>query len=184
VQITNRAAPWLPSGIYTGITLFAVANTALLNYVMGSRMLYGMSCQGMPPRILGKVHVSRHTPHIAILVLMVIVIALALVRDISQLAAATALLLLTCFMVVNAALIVLKLRPNEPRGAFEVPWIVPLLGMLVCGALVVVRIITTEAGWKAPAVAGALIVGIAVLYLILRPRNITEEALAAVEEET
>jgi hypothetical protein len=56
-----------------------------------------------------------------------------LTADIDALASATSLLLLTAFVVVNSALVILKLRPSEPRGRFEVPLPVPIIGALLCG---------------------------------------------------
>src|SRR5690606_19174098 len=87
-QITARASPWLPSWVYGFITLFAVANTVLINYVMGSRLLYGMARQKLVPAALGKVHARTRTPYVAILTLLALIVALALVGNISQLAAA------------------------------------------------------------------------------------------------
>ena len=184
-QIARRAAPWLSPWVFTVLTLFAVANTALINYIMGSRLLYGMSRQGLLPRALGAVHRGRRTPHVAIGTLLVVVTALALSGGVEQLASATSLLLLSCFVIANVALIVLKRRPGEPPGAFEVPTVVPALGALVCAALVVVRVTTRNAlgrfEWRAPLIAGALLAGIVVLYLIVRPKNLTEEALVEAE---
>ena len=40
--IMGRAAPSIPPIVFTAITLFAVANTALVNYVTASRLIYGM----------------------------------------------------------------------------------------------------------------------------------------------
>lgn len=130
--VAERAAPWMNARWFSVIAMFAVANTALLNYIMGSRLLYGMARQRLLPQILGKIHPRRHTPHVAILALLGIVLILVLVGSISALAQATSLLLLASFTVVNLALIVLKLRPGEARGRFEVPVVVPALGALVC----------------------------------------------------
>ena len=69
-----------------------------------------------------------------------VVLALGLSGTVTTLASATSLLLLTVFVVVNAALVVLKLRPGEAHGRFEVPVIVPILGALVCAGLVVARV--------------------------------------------
>ena len=122
-RVTGKAAaPWLPPRTFDFITLFAVANTVLINYIMGSRLLYGMARQGLLPAVLGRVHRTRHTPHVAILTLLAVVLVLAVSGGedaVKQLASATALLLLCSFMVVNTALIVLKLRPGEPRGRFR-----------------------------------------------------------------
>ena len=172
-QITSRAAPWLPGWVFGFITLFAVANTVLINYIMGSRLLYGMARDRLVPDALGKVHRKTRTPHVAIAVLLVIVIALALVGDIAALAAATSLLLLFVFVIVNVALIVLKRRSDEPPGKFELPAIVPLLGALVCVGLIaarVIRVITDPGESAMPLViAGLLLVGIGMLYVARRP---------------
>jgi APA family basic amino acid/polyamine antiporter len=162
---------------YFFITIFAVGNTALLNYIMGSRLLYGMSNQGLMPRILGKVHPTRHTPHVAVFILFFIVMSLILIGGVKQLAEATVLLLLVVFTIVNASLVILKCRPDEPKGQFEVPVIVPLLGAFVCAILIVIRVqsamTSNDMGTKAaPLIAGAII-GIGLLmYLVLKPKHV------------
>jgi len=179
MEVAHRAAPWFKGvdGVYIGITIFAIGNTALLNYIMGSRLLYGMSRQGLLPRVLGTVHPVRRTPHVAIMVLFVIVTALILNGNVKQLAEATVLLLLTVFTVVNVSLVVLKLRKSEAVGGFEVPLIVPALGALVCGSLIVTRLQTAltssnPAERPAPLIAIAIIlVGLA-LYKLLKPKDV------------
>ncbi|NUQ01963.1 MAG: amino acid permease, partial [Armatimonadetes bacterium] len=61
VEVVRRAAPGFPAWLFTAISLFAITNTALLNYIMGSRLLYGMSRQGLLPAFLGRVHPVRRT---------------------------------------------------------------------------------------------------------------------------
>lgn len=171
-QITATAAPWLPTWVYGVITLFAVGNTALLNYIMGSRMLYGMAKQGLLPPGLAKVHPKTKTPYVAILVLAGLVLLLAFAGNISQLASATSLLLLGCFCLVNCALIVLKLRSGEARGRFEIPTFVPVLGTLVCAGLIAARLTAKNADWRAPLIAIGLVAVIAIFYLVLRPKQL------------
>jgi amino acid transporter len=186
-DIANLAAPWLPGKTFVFLTLFAATNTMLINYVMGSRLLYGMARQGLLPAVLGRVHPTRNTPHVAIFTLLVVVLILALSggeEAVKSLASATGLLLLFSFMVVNGALIVLKLRPGEPAGGFEVPVVVPALGVFVNGGLVVARLSDSAAGWRAPMIAGAIVVAASILYLVFRPANVTEEALASVDVES
>ncbi|KAA2214408.1 APC family permease [Teichococcus oryzae] len=163
-EVVRRAAPWFPSIGFIGITIFAVANTALVNYVMASRLLYGMSRQGLLPKAFGRVHPTRHTPHVAIGALFVIVLGLSMLGTIAALASATVLLLLFVFALVNGALIVLKRRAGEPRGAFEVPVIIPALGMLVCIGLILVRV--SSGGAAAPLIAGGLLLAILLLYAV------------------
>src|SRR3954453_12223128 len=96
-----RAAPAFPSGVFTVVTLFAVANTALVNYVTASRLIYGMARQGLLPATLGAVHGHRRTPHVAIIVLLLILVPLSLFGTVGELASATVLLLVMVFAVVN-----------------------------------------------------------------------------------
>ena len=49
-------APNLPIGdIFPLIAMFAVANSALINMMMASRLLYGMAKQQVLPPVLGRV---------------------------------------------------------------------------------------------------------------------------------
>ena len=167
-EVVRRAAPLIPPIVFTGITLFAVANTALVNYVTASRLIYGMAHQGLLPLRFGDVHAERRTPHFAILALFLVAMPLALFGTIAELAAATVLLLLLVFAVVNAALFVLKRRPGEKHGYFEIPLAVPALGALVCLFLVAVRVGTGD--WRAPAIAGVLLLGAVLIYALVRPK--------------
>ena len=74
----RRAAPAIPSVIFTAITLFAVSNTALVNYVTSSRLLYGMAQQNLVPAPLGRVHLTARTPHVAIIGILLLLAPLAL----------------------------------------------------------------------------------------------------------
>lgn len=178
MEVARRAAPWFTGikPVYAAITIFAIGNTALLNYLMGSRLLYGMSRQGLLPSILGAVHPVRKSPHIAVFVLFGIVSLLILSGEVKQLAEATVLLLLIVFTVVNVSLIALKRRPGEPRSGFEPPLIVPVLGALVCASLIFVRVHTaitsTDTAHRgAPLIAGAILLASIALYFLLKPKN-------------
>lgn len=171
--VMQGAAPNFPPIVLTLITVFAVANTALVNYITASRLMYGMANQGLLPKALAKVHPTRHTPYIAIVLLLAIVTPLALLGGISELASATVLLLLVVFTIVNGALVILKRRPGEQQGAFELPLLVPIAGAAVCAVLIVARLLSED--WHAPAIAGALLAGIAVIYAVLRPKAIADD---------
>jgi APA family basic amino acid/polyamine antiporter len=180
VDVVRTAAPGFPIALFSFIALFAIANTGLLNYIMSSRLLYGMARMGFVPRVLGRVHPRRQTPHIAIFVLMLVVVALSFVGDVRVLASATTVLLLTVFCIVNASLLRLQSRRDEPKGGFEVPRFVPVCGFVVCGALLFSNL-QDESGRRAFAIAMVLLAVIIVLYFAMRPKNITMEALAEAE---
>jgi APA family basic amino acid/polyamine antiporter len=185
MEVAHRAAPWFTGikPVYGFITVFAILNTALLNYLMGSRLLYGMSRQGLLPAMLGRLHPVRKSPHVAFVALFGVVSGLILSGGVKQLAEATVLLLLMVFTTVNIALVVLKRRPGEPRGGFEPPMVVPVLGALVCALLIVVRVQAAFNGADpsqriAPLIAGAIVLVGGVLYFALKPKN----AVAAIED--
>jgi amino acid transporter len=125
-----------------------------------------MARQGLLPRTLGNVHAARRTPHIAVAALFLVLAPLALLGTITELAAATVLLLLLVFMVVNGALVILKRRKSEALGRFEVPLFVPVLGGLVCLALIVVRVSTGD--MEAPLLAGGLLFGSLAIYAVMQ----------------
>jgi amino acid transporter len=165
-EVMARAAPSVSPIVFTAITLFAVANTALVNYITASRLIYGMARQGLLPAGLGGVHAKRQTPHMAIAALFLVLAPLALLGTISELAAATVLLLLLVFMVVNGALFILQGRKGEQPGRFEIPRVVPALGVLVCFVLIAVRVASGDI--VAPLLAGGLLLGALVIYLTMQ----------------
>ncbi|MBX2993414.1 MAG: amino acid permease [Bdellovibrionaceae bacterium] len=164
VDVIAKAAPWFPTPVYSVISLLAVSNTALLNFVMGSRLLYGMSHQGLMPKFLGQVHARRATPHRAIAVLLVILLVLALSGDISALAKATSVLLLMCFSFVNLGLIILQ-RQDKHEGKFEVHPVIPAMGLLVCLAML------TQVAGAELMIAGGIIALIVLLYFVVKPSD-------------
>jgi len=136
LQVVAAGAPGFPLEVFGLITMFAVANTALINMLMASRLVYGMSREHVLPAALGKVHATRHTPYAAIVFTTLLAFALiACVGEIPALGGTTALLLLCVFTVVNVAVLVLR-RDHVGHGHFRAPLIVPVLGALTCAFLV------------------------------------------------
>lgn len=179
MEVAQRAAPWFHGidRVYLGITIFAIANTALLNYLMGSRLLFGMSRQGLLPAMLGKLHATRRTPQTAIWVLFGVVSLLIMSGGVKPLAEATVLLLLVVFTLVNISLIVLKRRAGEPTDGFDVPMLVPILGALVCALLVVVRVQSAISDPKsgsatAPLIALGIFALSFLLYFLMKPKEV------------
>ena len=57
----------LPTKLFSAIALCALANGALINMIMASRIVYGMAREQILPARLGAVHGERGTPFVAIL---------------------------------------------------------------------------------------------------------------------
>jgi len=175
--VMERAAPWMPKIVYTVITIFAVANTALINFIMGSRLIYGMARQGLLPARLARLHPTRNTPHIAAIAIFIVASILLFLGDVSQLAAATVILLLAVFVLMNAAQIALAHRPGEPTAPIKLPAFVPALGAMICAVLLILRAATGEA--VAPLIAGGLILAILALYLATRHTHRPDQTIPA-----
>ncbi|MBP9733035.1 MAG: amino acid permease, partial [Candidatus Omnitrophica bacterium] len=133
--VVAKGFPNIPPQFFSGIAVFAVANTALLNFVMGSRVLYGMSSQGLLPGFLSKVHAATGTPRRSILLVGALGLLLAATGSFTVLAQSTSVILLSVFLLLNLALLALKRKTGKSPGTFTVPWIVPALGAASCGAL-------------------------------------------------
>ena len=135
LQVVEVGAPGFPLGVFAFIAMFAVANSALINMLMASRLLYGMSREGVLPKPLGLVHPSRRTPYVAILFTTALAFGLiAFVGRVPALGGTTALLLLCVFTVVNIAVLVLR-RDQVDHQHFVTPTVLPVLGALACAFL-------------------------------------------------
>lgn len=144
VTVVKAGAPGLPiDDILPFITVFAVANTALINMLMASRLIYGMAKQNVLPPVLGTVHATRRSPWVAIvftttlaLCLIVYVTAIASGSTVDILAGTTSLLLLAVFAVVNVAVLVLRRDVREAGGHFKTPTFLPVIGFITSAYLV------------------------------------------------
>ncbi len=147
VEVVKAGAPDLPMDkILPFISMFAVANSALINMMMASRLLYGMSRQGVLPKSLAKVHQKNRTPWAAILFTTALSFGLiAYVSNASDdaiavLGGTTSLLLLGVFAVVNVAVLILRNDRVEHSHFHTKTWIA------VAGAIACLYLVTPLSG--------------------------------------
>src|SRR5690606_32062631 len=124
---------------------FAVANSALINMLMASRLLFGLANQGVLLRAFGRVHPTRRTPWVSVIVTTLISYGLIVYvvrasgsesgsNAISLLGGTTSLLLLVVFAVVDVALLVLRRKP-VPHAHFRPKVWLAVLGAITCAYL-------------------------------------------------
>jgi amino acid transporter len=128
-----------PSWVITAIGLFAISNGAIVQIVMGARVLYGLSKEGWLPAALGRVNERTQTPIGATLLVTALVLGLSVAFPLEQLAQVTSFVILLVFAVVNAALVLVKRKAPEKPG-FRVPIWLPVVGAVACLAMVGVRV--------------------------------------------
>jgi amino acid transporter len=163
-RVLEAGAPGFPLAVFAAIGLFAVVNSALINMLMASRLLYGMANEKIIPPLLARLHPERRTPWVAIVFTSVIAMILVTSANISLLGGTTALLLLGVFTIVNIAVLVLR-RDRVEHRHFRAPSWTPYLGIVLCGFLA-----TPLSGRPLQqfVVAGILLVVGAVLWVVNR----------------
>ncbi|WP_226804024.1 APC family permease [Amylibacter sp. SFDW26] len=126
-----------PLGI-TLIAIFATLNGVIIQLIMASRVLYGLSRRGQLPKMFSKLNKVTKTPILATLILSLFVIFLVAFVPLDQLAEWTSQINLSVFCLINIALVWMKLRktPTED-GLFTVPILIPVLGALTCLGLLI-----------------------------------------------
>lgn len=154
--------------VMSSIALAATANTALLLLMAGGRHVYAMASTGALPRQLGYVSGRSRIPLAGIAVASGAAILVSLWGDIGAIAETTSFGLLAAFVVVNAALISLRLsRANAARAAVATEpaarsWhgaipLIPLLGLT--SSLVLMLSLTREA-----LVGGLIVLALGVVF--------------------
>ncbi len=143
-QLAGSSAPLLevvkvgtlgvPLKLFSAIALLALINGALINMIMASRLIYGMGGEGVMPSVFSKVHSGRQTPWVSIVFTTLVAMALIATGGFEVLASTTVVLLLTVFIVVNVAVLVLR-RDQVEHDHFHAPSIFPILGVIVCAGL-------------------------------------------------
>ena len=123
------------STIISVMALFATTNTVLLMLLASSRIIYGMAKSGSLPKILATVHPKNHTPWVATLLTMALAMTFVFLEDITFVANVNNFTVFVTFIVINAALVMLRYHKPELSRPFHVPlsWgrlpFLPLLGI-------------------------------------------------------
>ncbi|MDP9849937.1 APC family permease [Streptosporangium lutulentum] len=135
LEVVKVAGLAFPPKLFALIALLAVGNTALINMLMASRLVYGMAREGIVPKIFAAVHPARSTPWVSIVFTVGIAAVLVATGDVGNLADTTVLLLLCVFVMVNVAVLILR-KDRVEHDHFRAPSWMPVLGALVCLVLV------------------------------------------------
>lgn len=121
------------------ISLLSVINGALIQIVMASRVLYGLSEQQWIPAFFGHVNKITRTPINATVIVSSAILILVLWLPLLSLAKLTSLITLIVFALINLALFIIKLR-EEKHEEFSIPLWVPLTGFVTCGSFVLFQV--------------------------------------------
>ncbi len=129
----NWAAALVATGVIAGLT-----TVMLVLYYALTRIIMGMSRDGLLPAYFGTVNEKTHTPVRNTIICGVIMASFAGLVPLGVLAELVNIGTLAAFVMVCIGVIVLrKSQPDLPRP-FKIPGgiIIPVLGVLSCGALI------------------------------------------------
>jgi len=123
--------------------MFAIINGALINVIMSSRVVFGMSQRGWLPKKLGNINQKTQTPIQATILISVIILVLALWLPIVTLAELTSLIILLIFSLMHLALIRIKsahkvISPNVR----QYPIVIPVIGFITNTGFIIFYLIT------------------------------------------
>ena len=119
--------------IISAISLVAIINGALIQIIMATRVLYGMSNQGIGHRLFQRINPKTRTPLWSTLFVSIAVLVMALWFPIVTLASITSFITLIIFTMMHLALIRIKtskvrqLEESE-KGAVNFPVWIPMTG--------------------------------------------------------
>jgi APA family basic amino acid/polyamine antiporter len=129
---------WL--GTSVTIAILAGFSSVILVMLMGqSRVFYSMSHDGLIPKAFSDLHPKFRTPYKANMILFVMVGLFAAFVPGSVAGDLTSFGTLFAFVLVSAGILILrKNSPHIPRP-FKTPLVpvVPILGILICGGMIV-----------------------------------------------
>lgn len=117
--------PLIAKGVSV-IGLLAIINGALVQILMGSRMLFGLSREGHLPRFLTKLN-DKSIPIVATLITAAMVWIFALALPLLTLAKLTSGIILLVFILVNASAAVIALKDKRYKTT-----VVAAIGVLLC----------------------------------------------------
>jgi APA family basic amino acid/polyamine antiporter len=128
---------WL--GKFVTVAILAGFSSVILVMLMGqSRVFYSMSRDGLVPKVFSELHPKFRTPYKSNLIFLVFVGLFAAFVPGDIVGDMTSIGTLFAFMLVCAGVWIMRVkRPELPRQ-FKTPLVplVPILGMIVCGAMI------------------------------------------------
>jgi amino acid transporter len=158
-----RRGSGIPTRAFSAIALLAIANGALINMIMASRLLYGMAEERVMPPAFGRVHPRRRTPWVSIIFTTGVAMLLISIGELDDLATVTVMLLLIVFALVNVSVLVLR-RDDVTHDHFVAPTFAPIAGIAISIVLFVKRV--TDEDLRAFLILVALLVIAVLLWVV------------------
>ena len=134
--LTKIGHTWSSTLVATGVLAGLITVLLVLLYGL-TRILFAMSRDGLISPVFSKINPDRKTPTRIILMCGFIVSLVAGFIPLGELAETVNIGTLASFVMVCVGVIVLRIRQPELHRPFKNPWnpLIPMLGVISCGAL-------------------------------------------------
>jgi APA family basic amino acid/polyamine antiporter len=126
------SASLIAAGALAGMT-----SVLLVTFLSQARVFLAMARDGLLPRLFGTVHATLRTPHLSTMLTGAIICVVAALTPIRKLEEMVNIGTLMAFVMVCAAVLILRRQRPDIERPFRCPWIylVAPLGMLVNGTM-------------------------------------------------
>ncbi|WP_370525556.1 amino acid permease [Halococcus qingdaonensis] len=192
--LIRAAEQFLPYGALLLIVAGLASTTSALNATVysSSRVSFAMGRDRVLPGMFNDIHPEKKTPHIAIFISMILIMAMAVALPIESVAAAADIMFILLFLQVNWTVIKMRsTHPDLPR-TFEIPYMPwpPIIGIALL--LILLPFIIYELGLEAIGVGtsneGLIALGVTAIWmalgLIIYYGYSSEKQAKKLEEET
>jgi nucleotide-binding universal stress UspA family protein len=129
--------------------LFSTMSALNASVLASSRVGFSMGRERMLPPSLGKIHPQRRTPHVAVLITGIIIVAMAVGLPLEVVGSGASLMFLLSFALTNAAMIRIRIKePDLPRG-YKSPLfpVLPILGIICNLGLAIYQFTFQPVAW-------------------------------------
>jgi len=113
--------------------LFATMSALNATIYSSSRVSFAMGRDRNLPDVFAKIHPRNRTPHMAVFISVVLIVIMALILPIEDVAASADIMFILLFIQVNLTLISLRKKKSKLERPFKVPLVplVPILAILL-----------------------------------------------------
>lgn len=135
IAVVGVAAQIFPFGVGAVIMLVSglVSTTSALNATTysSSRVSFAMGRDHNLPSIFARIHPLRHTPYLAVIASGALMLLIAWILPIEEVAAAADIMFLMLFLQVNLAVMTLRHKMPDLERGYKVPWhpFIPILAL-------------------------------------------------------
>jgi amino acid transporter len=186
VAIVRAAEQFMPAGGLLILISGLASTMSALNATIysSSRVSFAMGRDHNLPSVFGRIHPVKHTPHWAIFISAILVVAMGLALPIEEVAASADVMFLLMFAQVNITVMTLRRRRPDLERGYRVPFFPwpPIIGIVTNVALA--AYLAYELGRVGLISIAWIVVGVLFYWGYFRLKEETERPKEILMEET